>query len=39
VVNRHESAADTDLPDGGTGKTCLAEVCTVPVLLVKEIID
>jgi len=25
VVNRHKSAAHTDLPDGGTGKTCLGE--------------
>ena len=24
VVNGHKSAADTDLPDGGSGKTCLA---------------
>jgi len=23
VVNEHNSAAHTDLPDGGTGKTCL----------------
>ena len=23
VVNRHKSAARTDLPDGGTGKVCL----------------
>jgi len=32
VVNGHKSAAYTDSPDSGTGKTCLAEVCTVPVL-------
>jgi len=32
VVYRH--AAHTDLPDGGTGKTCLGGVCTVPELLV-----
>ena len=35
VVNGHKSAAHTDSPDGGTGKTCLAEVCSVPVLLVS----
>jgi len=23
VINGHKSAADTDSPDGGTGKTCL----------------
>ena len=23
VINGHKTAADTDLPDGGTGKTCL----------------
>jgi len=34
VINGHISAADTDSPDGGTGKTFLVEVCTVPVLLV-----
>jgi len=34
VVNGHKSAAHTGSSDGGTGKTCLAEVCTVPVLIV-----
>ena len=34
VLNGHKSVADTCSPDNGTGKTCLAEVCTVPVLLV-----
>ena len=24
MINGHRSAADTDLPDGGTGKTCLS---------------
>ena len=24
MVNRHKSAAHTDSPDGGTGKTCLS---------------
>jgi len=38
VVSRHKSAAHTDWPDGGSGKTCLAEVCTVPVLLVDQYI-
>jgi len=29
-----KSAAHTCSPDGGTGKSALAEVCTVPMLLV-----
>jgi len=33
VVNEHASAAHTDLPVGGTA---LADVCTVPVLLVPN---
>jgi len=33
VINRHKSAAHIESPDGGTGKTPLAEVCTDPVLL------
>jgi len=33
VINRHKCAAHIESPDGGTGKTPLAEVCTVPVLL------
>ena len=37
MVNGHKSAAHTDLPDGCTGKTCLAEVCSVPVLLVSVV--
>jgi len=38
VANVHKSAGHTDSPDGGTGKTSLAEVCTVPVLLVFKLI-
>ena len=34
VVNGHKSAAHTDSPDGGTGKTCIAEVFTDPLVLV-----
>jgi len=34
VDNGHKSTAHTDSPDGGTGETWLAEVCTVPMLLV-----
>ena len=37
MVNGHNSAAHTDLPDGGTGKTCLGgEVRIVLVLLVTN---
>jgi len=42
VVNGHKSAAHTDSPDGSTCNTCLgalAEVCTVPVLLVCTSFD
>jgi len=35
VVNRHKSAAHTDSPDGALVSRALAEVCTVPVLLVS----
>ena len=34
VVNEHKSAAHTDWPDGGTGKTYLGGGMYVPVLLV-----
>jgi len=36
VVNRHESTAHTDSPDGGTGKTCLGGGMHCPVLLVSD---
>jgi len=31
VVNGHKSAAHTDSPDGGTGKTCLDEGMHCPI--------
>jgi len=34
VVKGHKSAADTDSPDGGLVRRALAEIYTVPVLLV-----
>ena len=34
AINGHRSAAHTDSPDNGTRRRALAEVCTVPVLLV-----
>jgi len=34
VVNGHKSAAHTDSPDGGTGKTCLGGGMHCPSLLV-----
>ena len=40
AANGHKSAARTDSPDGGAGKTCLGGgmhcLCTVPVLLVSR---
>jgi len=35
VVNGHKSAAHTDSTDGALVRRALAEVCTVPVLLVS----
>jgi len=34
AINGHRSAAHTDSPDNGTRRRALAEVRTVPVLLV-----
>ena len=39
VDNGYKAAGHTDSPDGRTAKTCLVEVCTVPVLLVSTVIS
>jgi len=35
VINGHKSAAHTDSPDGGTGKTCLGGGMPCPSVLVE----
>jgi len=35
VVSLHKSAAHTDLPDAALVRRSLAEVCTVPMLIVN----